>query len=184
MKIDQKLDLILNKLEGHDKKFDAIEDRLNKIENRLNEHDKRFNDIESKLDEHNKRFNTIEAKLDEHNKRFNTIEAKLDEHNKRFNTIEAKLDEYNKRFDSIELKITIFEANNREEHEKIFKHLDSLNSSFIKFESEGSDKFKILFDAHKDFLEYKDIFTHELSSLDKFVKQNSYRISKLEKNCS
>jgi len=170
MKIDQKLDLILNKLEGHDKKFDAIEDRLNKIENRLNEHDKRFNDIESKLDEHNKRFNTIEAKLDEHNKRFNTIEAKLDE--------------YNKRFDSIELKITIFEANNREEHEKIFKHLDSLNSSFIKFESEGSDKFKILFDAHKDFLEYKDIFTHELSSLDKFVKQNSYRISKLEKNCS
>ena len=170
MTIDQKLDLILNKLEGHDKKFDAIEDRLNKIENRLNEHDKRFNDIESKLDEHNKRFNTIEAKLDEHNKRFNTIEAKLDE--------------YNKRFDSIELKITIFEANNREEHEKIFKHLDSLNSSFIKFESEGSDKFKILFDAHKDFLEYKDIFTHELSSLDKFVKQNSYRISKLEKNCS
>ena len=170
MKIDQKLDLILNKLEGHDKKFDAIEDRLNKIENRLNEHDKRFNDIESKLDEHNKRFTTIEAKLDEHNKRFNTIEAKLDE--------------YNKRFDSIELKITIFEANNREEHEKIFKHLDSLNSSFIKFESEGSDKFKILFDAHKDFLEYKDIFTHELSSLDKFVKQNSYRISKLEKNCS
>ena len=170
MKIDQKLDLILNKLEGHDKKFDAIEDRLNKIENRLNEHDKRFNDIESKLDEHNKRFNTIEAKLDEHNKRFNTIEAKLDE--------------YNKRFDSIELKITIFEANNREEHEKIFKHIDSLNSSFIKFESEGSDKFKILFDAHKDFLEYKDIFTHELSSLDKFVKQNSYRISKLEKNCS
>ena len=170
MKIDQKLDLILNKLEGHDKKFDAIEDRLNKIENRLNEHDKRFN--------------AIEVKLDEHNKRFNTIEAKLDEHNKRFNTIEAKLDEYNKRFDSIELKITIFEANNREEHEKIFKHLDSLNSSFIKFESEGSDKFKILFDAHKDFLEYKDIFTHELSSLDKFVKQNSYRISKLEKNCS
>mgnify|MGYP001031392008 CR=1 FL=1 len=156
MTIDQKLDLILNKLEGHDKKFDAIEDRLNKIENRLNEHDKRFNDIESKLDEHNKRFNTIEAKLDE----------------------------YNKRFDSIELKITIFEANNREEHEKIFKHLDSLNSSFIKFESEGSDKFKILFDAHKDFLEHKDIFTHELSSLDKFVKQNSYRISKLEKNCS
>ncbi len=170
MTIDQKLDLILNKLEGHDKKFDAIEDRLNKIENRLNEHDKRFN--------------AIEVKLDEHNKRFNTIEAKLDEHNKRFNTIEAKLDEYNKRFDSIELKITIFEANNREEHEKIFKHLDSLNSSFIKFESEGSDKFKILFDAHKDFLEHKDIFTHELSSLDKFVKQNSYRISKLEKNCS
>ena len=142
MTIDQKLDLILNKLEGHDKRFDAIEDRLNKIEGRLNEHDKRFN------------------------------------------TIEAKLDEYNKRFDSIELKITIFEANNREEHEKIFKHLDSLNSSFIKFESEGSDKFKILFDAHKDFLEHKDIFTHELSSLDKFVKQNSYRISKLEKNCS
>lgn len=32
MTIDQKLDLILNKLEGHDKKFDAIEDRIDRYE--------------------------------------------------------------------------------------------------------------------------------------------------------
>lgn len=102
MTIDQKLDLILNKLEGHDKKFDAIEDRIDRYEYNMS------NDIYFKV----------------------------------------KISEIHEYSDL----------------------LNSLNSAFIRYESETSDKFKTLFDTRKDFLEHKNLFLHELA--------------KLEKNCS
>ena len=45
--------------------------------------------------------------------------------------------------------------------------LNSLNSAFIRYESETSDKFKTLFDTRKDFLEHKNLFLHELAKLNK-----------------
>lgn len=102
MTIDQKLDLILNKLEGHDKRFDAIEDRIDRYEYNMS------NDIYFKV----------------------------------------KISEIHEYSDL----------------------LNSLNSAFIRYESETSDKFKTLFDTRKDFLEHKNLFLHELA--------------KLEKNCS
>ena len=99
MTIDQKLDLILNKLEGHDKKFDAIEDRIDKYEYNMS------NDIYFKV------------------------------------------------------KISVIH-----EYSDL---LNSLNSAFIRYESETSDKFKTLFDTRKDFLEHKNLFLHELAKLNK-----------------
>lgn len=99
MTIDQKLDLILNKLEGHDKKFDAIEDRIDRYEYNMS------NDIYFKV----------------------------------------KISEIHEYSDL----------------------LNSLNSAFIRYESETSDKFKTLFDARKDFLEHKNLFLHELAKLNK-----------------
>lgn len=99
MTIDQKLDLILNKLEGHDKKFDAIEDRIDKYEYNMS------NDIYFKV----------------------------------------KISEIHEYSDL----------------------LNSLNSAFIRYESETSDKFKTLFDTRKDFLEHKNLFLHELAKLNK-----------------
>ena len=99
MAIDQKLDLILNKLEGHDKKFDAIEDRIDKYEYNMS------NDIYFKV----------------------------------------KISEIHEYSDL----------------------LNSLNSAFIRYESETSDKFKTLFDTRKDFLEHKNLFLHELAKLNK-----------------
>lgn len=99
MTIDQKLDLILNKLEGHDKKFDAIEDRLDRYEYNMS------NDIYFKV----------------------------------------KISEIHEYSDL----------------------LNSLNSAFIRYESETSDKFKTLFDTRKDFLEHKNLFLHELAKLNK-----------------
>ena len=93
MTIDQKLDLILNKLEGHDKKFDAIEDRIDRYEYNMS------NDIYFKV----------------------------------------KISEIHEYSDL----------------------LNSLNSAFIRYESETSDKFKTLFDTRKDFLEHKNLFLHE-----------------------
>ena len=99
MTIDQKLDLILNKLEGHDKKFYAIEDRIDRYEYNMS------NDIYFKV----------------------------------------KISEIHEYSDL----------------------LNSLNSAFIRYESETSDKFKTLFDTRKDFLEHKNLFLHELAKLNK-----------------
>lgn len=99
MTIDQKLDLILNKLERHDKKFDAIEDRIDRYEYNMS------NDIYFKV----------------------------------------KISEIHEYSDL----------------------LNSLNSAFIRYESETSDKFKTLFDTRKDFLEHKNLFLHELAKLNK-----------------
>ncbi len=99
MTIDQKLDLILNKLEGHDKKFDTIEDRIDRYEYNMS------NDIYFKV----------------------------------------KISEIHEYSDL----------------------LNSLNSAFIRYESETSDKFKTLFDTRKDFLEHKNLFLHELAKLNK-----------------
>lgn len=99
MTIDQKLDLILNKLEWHDKKFDAIEDRIDRYEYNMS------NDIYFKV----------------------------------------KISEIHEYSDL----------------------LNSLNSAFIRYESETSDKFKTLFDTRKDFLEHKNLFLHELAKLNK-----------------
>jgi len=99
MTIDQKLDLILNKLEGHDKRFDAIENRIDRYEYNMS------NDIYFKV--------------------------KISE-----------IHEYS-------------------------VLLNSLNSAFIRYESETSDKFKTLFDTRKDFLEHKNLFLHELAKLNK-----------------
>ncbi len=99
MTIDQKLDLILNKLEGHDKRFDAIEDRIDRYEYNMS------NDIYFKV----------------------------------------KISEIHEYSDL----------------------LNSLNSAFIRYESETSDKFKTLFDTRKDFLEHKTLFLHELAKLNK-----------------
>lgn len=99
MTIDQKLDLILNKLEGHDKKFDAIEDRIDRYEYNMS------NDIYFKV----------------------------------------KISEIHEYSDL----------------------LNSLNSAFIRYESETLDKFKTLFDTRKDFLEHKNLFLHELAKLNK-----------------
>lgn len=99
MTIDQKLDLILNKLEGHDKKFDAIEDRIDRYEYNMS------NDIYFKV----------------------------------------KISEIHEYSDL----------------------LNSLNSAFIRYESETSYKFKTLFDTRKDFLEHKNLFLHELAKLNK-----------------
>lgn len=99
MTIDQKLDLILNKLEGHDKRFDAIENRIDRYEYNMS------NDIYFKV----------------------------------------KISEIHEYSDL----------------------LNSLNSAFIRYESETSDKFKTLFDTRKDFLEHKNLFLHELAKLNK-----------------
>ena len=59
--------------------------------------------------------------------------------------------------------------------------ITNLASSFTRFEAEYTDKYKILFDMTQDYIEHKSISVLQLTSLEEKVKNNSFRISKLEK---
>ena len=174
MDINEKLDTIMNmvkgitlKLEEHDKKFDLI--------------GKKFDAIDEKFDTIDKRFDAIDEKFDTIDKRFDAIDEKFDTIDKRFDAINEKFDTIDKRFDAIDLRIDILTGSNREEHEKMMVLITNLASSFTRFEAEYTDKYKILFDMTQDYIEHKSISALQLTSLEEKVKNNSFRISKLEK---
>ena len=116
----------------------------------------------------------ITLKLEEHDKKFDLI-------NKKFNAIDKRFDAIDKRLDAIDQRIDILTGSNREEHEKMMVLITNLASSFTRFEAEYTDKYKILFDMTQDYIEHKSIFATQLTSLEEKVKNNSFRISNLEK---
>lgn len=160
MDINEKLDTIMNMVKG--------------ITLKLEEHDKKFDLI-------GKKFDAIDEKFDTIDKRFDAIDEKFDAIDKRFDAINEKFDTIDKRFDAIDLRIDILTGSNREEHEKMMVLITNLASSFTRFEAEYTDKYKILFDMTQDYIEHKSISALQLTSLEEKVKNNSFRISKLEK---
>ena len=153
MDINEKLDTIMNMVKG----------------------------ITLKLEEHDKKFDLIGKKFDAIDEKFDTIDKKFDTIDKRFDAIDEKFDTIDKRFDAIYLRIDILTGSNREEHEKMMVLITNLASSFTRFEAEYTDKYKILFDMTQDYIEHKSISALQLTSLEEKVKNNSFRISKLEK---
>ena len=137
--------------------------------------------ITLKLEEHDKKFDLIGKKFDAIDEKFDTIDKKFDTIDKRFDAINEKFDTIDKRFDAIDLRIDILTGSNREEHEKMMVLITNLASSFTRFEAEYTDKYKILFDMTQDYIEHKSISALQLTSLEEKVKNNSFRISKLEK---
>ena len=131
-------------------------------------------DINGKLDAIMNIVNGITLKLEEHDKKFDLI-------NKKFNAIDKRFDAIDKRLDAIDQRIDILTGSNREEHEKMMVLITNLASSFTRFEAEYTDKYKILFDMTQDYIEHKSIFATQLTSLEEKVKNNSFRISNLEK---
>lgn len=153
MDINEKLDTIMNMVKG----------------------------ITLKLEEHDKKFDLIGKKFDAIDEKFDTIDKRFDTIDKRFDAIDEKFDAIDKRFDAIDLRIDILTGSNREEHEKMMVLITNLASSFTRFEAEYTDKYKILFDMTQDYIEHKSISALQLTSLEEKVKNNSFRISKLEK---
>ena len=153
MDINEKLDTIMNMVKG----------------------------ITLKLEEHDKKFDLIGKKFDAIDKKFDTIDKRFDAIDEKFDAIDEKFDTIDKRFDAIDLRIDILTGSNREEHEKMMVLITNLASSFTRFEAEYTDKYKILFDMTQDYIEHKSISALQLTSLEEKVKNNSFRISKLEK---
>ena len=153
MDINEKLDTIMNMVKG----------------------------ITLKLEEHDKKFDLIDKKFDAIDEKFDTIDKRFDAIDEKFDTIDKRFDAIYKRFDAIDLRIDILTGSNREEHEKMMVLITNLASSFTRFEAEYTDKYKILFDMTQDYIEHKSISALQLTSLEEKVKNNSFRISKLEK---
>lgn len=138
-------------------------------------------DINGKLDAIMNIVKGITLKLEEHDKKFDLINKKFNAIDKKFDTIDKRFDAIDKRLDAIDQRIDILTGSNREEHEKMMVLITNLASSFTRFEAEYTDKYKILFDMTQDYIEHKSIFATQLTSLEEKVKNNSFRISNLEK---
>ena len=137
--------------------------------------------INGKLDAIMNIVKGITLKLEEHDKKFDLINKKFNAIDKKFDTIDKRFDAIDKRLDAIDQRIDILTGSNREEHEKMMVLITNLASSFTRFEAEYTDKYKILFDMTQDYIEHKSIFATQLTSLEEKVKNNSFRISNLEK---
>ena len=154
-----KFDLILQEIRNINSKFEQIDKRFEQIENRLDAMDKRFEQIENRLD-------TIEKHLEQ-------VDNRLDAMDKRFEQIDNRLD-------AMDTRITSLKADNLEAHDKIYLLLNSLNTSFLRFEAEFNDKVKILFDGYADLQAYKNITSHEITNINNKISNLTFRVSKLE----
>ena len=154
-------------------KFDLILQEIRNINSKFEQIDKRFEQIENRLDAMDKRFEQIDNRLDAMDKRFEQIDNRLDAMDKRFEQIDNRLD-------AMDTRITSLKADNLEAHDKIYLLLNSLNTSFLRFEAEFNDKVKILFDGYADLQAYKNITSHEITNINNKISNLTFRVSKLE----
>ena len=140
-------------------KFDLILQEIRNINSKFEQIDKRFEQIENRLDAMDKRFEQIDNRLDAMDKRFEQIDSRLD---------------------AMDTRITSLKADNLEAHDKIYLLLNSLNTSFLRFEAEFNDKVKILFDGYADLQAYKNITSHEITNINNKISNLTFRVSKLE----
>ena len=154
-------------------KFDLILQEIRNINSKFEQIDKRFEQIENRLDAMDKRFEQIENRLDAIEKHLEQVDNRLDAMDKRFEQIDNRLD-------AMDTRITSLKADNLEAHDKIYLLLNSLDTSFLKFEAEFNDKVKILFDGYADLQAYKNITSHEITNINNKISNLTFRVSKLE----
>ena len=154
-------------------KFDLILQEIRNINSKFEQIDKRFEQIENRLDAIEKHLEQIDNRLDAMDKRFEQIDNRLDAMDKRFEQIDNRLD-------AMDTRITSLKADNLEAHDKIYLLLNSLNTSFLRFEAEFNDKVKILFDGYADLQAYKNITSHEITNINNKISNLTFRVSKLE----
>ena len=154
-------------------KFDLILQEIRNINSKFEQIDKRFEQIENRLDAIEKHLEQVDNRLDAMDKRFEQIDNRLDAMDKRFEQIDNRLD-------AMDTRITSLKADNLEAHDKIYLLLNSLNTSFLRFEAEFNDKVKILFDGYADIQAYKNITSHEITNINNKISNLTFRVSKLE----
>ena len=154
-------------------KFDLILQEIRNINSKFEQIDKRFEQIENRLDAIEKHLEQVDNRLDAMDKRFEQIDNRLDAMDKRFEQIDNRLD-------AMDTRITSLKADNLEAHDKIYLLLNSLDTSFLRFEAEFNDKVKILFDGYADLQAYKNITSHEITNINNKISNLTFRVSKLE----
>ena len=110
------------------------------------------------------------------------IDDKFEKVDERFKQIDKKFEQIDERFDNLEKRFDKFEEKNEAEHRTMFNMLNTLTSSFLRFEAEQTEKINYLLEADKERKEHQVIYAHEFTRLNNLVAQNSFRISNLEKH--
>lgn len=170
---DNKLNLVLAELKNI----------CNKIEKNSEEVENRFEKLDSKLTNFEKENNAAHQKFFESIDFINKKIDKLDSNNQiAHNQILENIERIDQNIDRIDRRITSLKSENAEDHKKLEKHLNSINSSFIRYETDGIDKLRILFDSDADRKHHQDIFGREFKYLHDMVAKNSFRISNLEQH--
>ena len=105
--------------------------------------------------------------------------AKVDQ---RFEKIDERFDNLENRFDNLEKRFDKFEEKNEVEHKTMFNMISSLNSAFLRFEADQTEKINYLLEADKERKEHQIIYAHEFTRLNDIVAKNSFRISNLEQH--
>ena len=164
--INEKLDIVLHELQNSQKNFEENFIKMNK------KIDDTFVEVNKKIDD---TFVEVNKKIDD---TFVKTDKKINDIDK-FNSIEHK--HIMENIARLDRRITKIQVENMEEHRKTQKLLNSINSAFIKYETEGLDKLRILFDSDIDRKHHQDIYGHEFVKLNDLIAKNSFRISNLEK---
>lgn len=121
----------------------------------------------------------LETKVDLILEELKKIFCQIDD---KFEQIDERFDNLEKRFDGLEKRFDKFEEKNEAEHKTMFNTLNSLNSAFLRFEAEQTDKINYLLDADKNRRDHQNIYAHEFTTLNDLVAKNSFRISNLEQH--
>lgn len=100
----------------------------------------------------------------------------------RFEKIDERFEKIDNRFDNLEKRFDKFEEKNEAEHKSMFNMLNTLNSAFIRFEAEQTEKINYLLEADKERKEHQVIYAYEFTRLNDLVAKNSFRISNLEQH--
>lgn len=176
MDINEKLDLILK----------ILKDFSTRLEKNIADSNTNFNQIDKKFDTINKQSNEFENRINckfdelykEFDKKFNELDEKFDE-------FELKNDEQHKfildKLESLKRRVDILTFENQEAHGNMINSINSLDNSFLKFETESNDKIRILFDENQDRKYHQEIYNRKFNDLNNIVLKNSYKISQLEK---
>lgn len=114
--------------------------------------------------------------------KFAKVDERFEQIDKRFEQIDERFDKLENRFDNLEKRFDKFEEKNEAEHKTMFNMLNTLNSAFLRFEAEQTEKINYLLESDKERKEHQIIYAHEFTRLNDLVAQNSFRISNLEKH--
>lgn len=110
------------------------------------------------------------------------IDDRFEKIDERFEKIDNRFDNLENRFDNLKKRFDKFEEKNEAEHKSMFNMLNTLNSAFIRFEAEQTEKINYLLEADKERKEHQVIYAYEFTRLNDLVAKNSFRISNLEQH--
>jgi len=116
--------------------------------------------------------------------KFEKIDERFEKIDNRFVQIDQRFDNLENRFDNLEKRFDKFEEKNEAEHKSMFNMLNTLNSAFLRFEAEQTEKINYLLEADKERKEHQVIYAYEFTRLNDLVAKNSFRISNLEQHFS